>query len=497
MRPTEKKIHNLIQNLNDKTQPELDQKILDDCYTELDSQTSSAPTAGPNAWRIVMNKPITKFAAAIILLAVTLHLTIFDKPVSKAYAMNDVVEILQNAETIHCWGQNFIYDNFDEVGNTNEPNRVTFESWVDVKNTRYREQGFGTSRPLGGGKLTIETNEYMLLDGMMTYLSRTKNYVFYNLQTPLTQKLSIRRKFDEFASIIRPEMLTRYENTGQEKLDNRLYDIWQCDNLIGPNGHQILQKCWIDSDTMKIRKIQVYAKPKNGSQEWILEFVRYYEINLPISDDLFVIDIPKNCRRPFDNSTPQTAGLDRLIGSSGFPVHGVYLEPSRACFTLEDGSIIAAWTSSTQKNLKQDVVFEEVVPGDSWPQLPSILEKLNYIPNVGSPGGIPVEVEYQGVHLAHTVLNGMHIEWGLYVPTSQPPIKLPQYIYKTFWRHRDNPDKLHNFNPISGPGIKFREFDEFVLAAMAELNDTGKAPEGISSDLVKTLSGELRRKFRQ
>ncbi len=80
MRPTEKKIQNLIQNLNDQTRHELDQKILDSCFTELDTPQPSASVKRPNRWRIFMKNPITKYAiAAIIMMAGLFSLTYIDK----------------------------------------------------------------------------------------------------------------------------------------------------------------------------------------------------------------------------------------------------------------------------------------------------------------------------------------------------------------------------------------------------------------------------------
>ncbi|MHC5162704.1 MAG: hypothetical protein ACYSO4_06255 [Planctomycetota bacterium] len=70
MRPTEKKIQNLIQNLKENTRPELDAKILDSCFTELNTPKSDTPVKGTNIWSIIMHRKITKVAAAIIIIAV-------------------------------------------------------------------------------------------------------------------------------------------------------------------------------------------------------------------------------------------------------------------------------------------------------------------------------------------------------------------------------------------------------------------------------------------
>ena len=119
MRPTEKKIENLIQNLNDQTRPELDRKILDDCLNKLDMQKSSRPVARPNRWRIIMHSRITKqIAAAIIIVAGVFSLTLFNKTVPSAYAIEQTLEAIQQVHTIHMRCKD--WDN-------NE-----FEMWVEL-----------------------------------------------------------------------------------------------------------------------------------------------------------------------------------------------------------------------------------------------------------------------------------------------------------------------------------------------------------------------------
>jgi len=120
MRPTEN-IENLIKNLNDQTRPDLDAKILEDCFAELrqnchsehseesiqtareavpyiekaaEISKSPAPAKGQNIWSIIMHSKITKpIAAAIIVIGVLAgiyHLTGSFDGASVAWA--DVVE---------------------------------------------------------------------------------------------------------------------------------------------------------------------------------------------------------------------------------------------------------------------------------------------------------------------------------------------------------------------------------------------------------------------
>jgi len=113
MRPTDK-IQNLIKNLNDQTRPELDEKILQNCYTELNTQESSAPEKGPNIWSTIMHSKITKpIAAAIIIIGALLSLTMFNKTVSSAYAIEETLKAMQQIETIHLFGKDWDENEFE------------------------------------------------------------------------------------------------------------------------------------------------------------------------------------------------------------------------------------------------------------------------------------------------------------------------------------------------------------------------------------------------
>ena len=99
MRPTDKKIHELLQNINDTTRSELDDKILGDCFTELNNQTTVTNRA--NKWRIIMHHKITKpIAAAIILAAAFWGLTLFDKTVPTAYAIEQTTEAMRGVKNL-------------------------------------------------------------------------------------------------------------------------------------------------------------------------------------------------------------------------------------------------------------------------------------------------------------------------------------------------------------------------------------------------------------
>jgi hypothetical protein len=101
MRPAEKTIHNLLLDLKRTTRPELDQKILGNCFTELQTRKLSNPAPRPSYWRLFMQSRLTKSAAAaIIVIAATLSLTLLDKTVAPAYAVEQTVEALKSVRNL-------------------------------------------------------------------------------------------------------------------------------------------------------------------------------------------------------------------------------------------------------------------------------------------------------------------------------------------------------------------------------------------------------------
>ncbi len=103
MRPTEKQIQNLIQNLNDPTRPELDKKILDDCFAEFDNQKSPELEIRPNTWRLIMHSKMTKPIAAAIVTAILAGVYLTTGSIDGAtVAWAQVVEQLNLHEKYKC-----------------------------------------------------------------------------------------------------------------------------------------------------------------------------------------------------------------------------------------------------------------------------------------------------------------------------------------------------------------------------------------------------------
>lgn len=93
MRPAENKIISVLQKLNDQTSPDLDRRVLDDCFMEMDVQRTSRFPIRQHLWRIIMKKPITKFSiAAMLFAAVILGVNLIPGLVTQTKAFANVMD---------------------------------------------------------------------------------------------------------------------------------------------------------------------------------------------------------------------------------------------------------------------------------------------------------------------------------------------------------------------------------------------------------------------
>jgi len=105
MRQTNK-IEQLIDNLHDRTSAELDEKTLKDVFSVMEKSTKTQPALKQsNIWRIIMKNPMTKLAAAaVIIIAVLIGANQFSGSIDGAsVAWADVVTQVSRVDYIHVY----------------------------------------------------------------------------------------------------------------------------------------------------------------------------------------------------------------------------------------------------------------------------------------------------------------------------------------------------------------------------------------------------------
>jgi hypothetical protein len=132
--------------------------------------------------------------------------------------------------------------------------------------------------------------------------------------------------------------------------------------------------------------------------------------------------------------------------------------------------------------------FQGLVFGGPLPKLPIEFNALK-------PGGVPSEIAYRGHHLAYTRIGDRFTEWSIYVPDGTPPESVREFGYDAkYVFNLGHTPRLRIGLPVAyGMLIETAEdFDAWVLGAMAELSDDGKAPEGITFERVLDLADDIR-----
>ena len=105
MRPAEN-VKRLIKNLHDTTSAQMDEQVLTDVLRALEeSKKNKSATSKPNIRRTIMRSPITKLAAAaVIIVGVVLSVTIWDKTTPTAYALEQTIQASHSVRYLHIKG---------------------------------------------------------------------------------------------------------------------------------------------------------------------------------------------------------------------------------------------------------------------------------------------------------------------------------------------------------------------------------------------------------
>ena len=102
MRPSDN-IENMFTQTHIETNTDVDKVVLDDAIRAMSKSKQKMPVCNrPDVRRIIMKSKITKFAAAaVVLIAIVLSITIFDNTAQIAYAIEQSIKASHTVETLH------------------------------------------------------------------------------------------------------------------------------------------------------------------------------------------------------------------------------------------------------------------------------------------------------------------------------------------------------------------------------------------------------------
>lgn len=311
MRPAEK-LKKLIKKLYVAPSDKMNQRTLDDILaaqekskTPVLSKVEGAKSASSqsNIWRIIMKSKITKLtAAAIIIMAVVLSVTLFDKTIPTASAadvLQDAIDAVSDIWSVHMKTRmrTLPNDNFSVIG-------LKFD-FVDIEMwKRTDKNGLEQWRVEKSGRV-------LLMDGQNTTMLIRPNYgIIAEKPYPLGcydswsgRLLNVRDLLDNELQKAKNDP-SHEASLWHEKVEGSDKLMLEVDVKTGVSQDSYLRNKFImlsdhlkiyqfDPKTKLLEAFQVYLHADDGNDILIFE-VTDIQYNQEIDDDVFVLDLPEN-----------------------------------------------------------------------------------------------------------------------------------------------------------------------------------------------------------
>ena len=477
-----------LENIEVSVDAEMDGRILGDALAAMEVSKKTGPAlAGPSIGRIIMKSPITKLAAAVlIIVAAVLSITILNKSATPAYGITDLPELFKKARTIHIKG--WVY--FPNGQDGREPVKLELEYWFDVENGRYR-----LYKPGGIDKDTGEPRYYTTVSDGRYVMSEAYHHpvkgkpwksISFTKLSPFKARLEAFKNSYVFLMRMFGNMdqIKGSAKVGQEKIEGTVFDIWE-NEFYFSDGRGTKVKTWVAPDSGDVERILFWQKRQKDDPNWRLVFdLHTIELNVVTPQGIFNTEPPKGYK--LDN-TKETARLSGIGISPEKVMLQDYELHRHIGFTLSDGSVILSWSCPEKSRSSQSDLFKGLTPGGRLPEFAAKIESLTAIPR-------KLGISYKGHHLAYTQKDRIFYEWSLYVSDRDPPPRSHLIGYQCHQEYNTDVQAEYNNTKIYGDLTieSEKEFDTWLLGAMAELSDDGLVPEQVTYQNVLRLAEEIR-----
>lgn len=454
---------------------------------QTESQEELLAVIRPNVWRTIMKSRITKLTtvAATILIAV-FSMFLLDKSATPVYGITDLPGLFQQAKVIHIQGVQYFGAHKMPDGGEIPP--VQIDNWIDLENGRSRYTATGLSVNKDNVKVTISE---MISNGQhQLCLNHTdKNVTFFktsDYQCMLNAfNLSRMIHGQIFGDV---EQLQNFEKTTSEQINEVSYDIWQGEIISGISELTHRLKFWLSPETGKLGRFQMFSK--GNDNEWYLNYdYNDIEYNIEIPNDVFSMEIPQDYMLM---NTKETAIPIELGGGGGVGYSDAQYGLKANImigFVMPDHSVIAGWYSKDSRSeTPWEEYFKDLEFGGSLPKLPVEIYGLKPVVKNNN-------ITYTGYHLTFTQKADKVIEWSLYVPNGTPPVSIRQLGCNALYTFNLDPEPKWHLGLSVDCSLLIEnadDFDTWILGAMAELSDDGKAPDNITYERVIRLAQMVR-----
>jgi hypothetical protein len=460
-----------------KEQPSVARDVMASIHSR--KGTPKVPSRLSGVWRLIMNKRFRQIAiAATILIFVGVTVWWVGGSIdgtNRAYAMSEMPDLFRSARTLHMKARVY-YPKRDGSG---ELFSVEAENWLDLENQRWRSAKPSMSLN-EKQEMQISIGEEIYAGGDYALsLDRQNKQASYQRVTPFRRAYKVREAVTLLLqfSFGDPKLFDQYQLVGQEQIDGEQYDIWQVD--MNEGGVVARLRSWLSPKTGRLLKSEVSFK-KSEKGQWITQGEVYLiERDVPIDDKVFLQTVPQE----YSTETIDTTLHSCSLQSSGSLELSVYL-----LMQLDDGSVIACWKSKDQESETNPArLLDGIKPGDEFPEFPVVVNGLSTQNSYNKS-------THHGYYVAHTVHDSEIYLWGLYVPLEkEDPEILNGYTicHRSYVIGENFEGRLQTNASMTIENQ--RDFETFVLGAMADFSDANAELPDLTYEGTLKLAEQIRR----
>ena len=295
-------VKNLLENLNDTTGAEMDERVLVDVLRALAESEKTSALTRPKIGRMIMKSPITKIAAAaVIILGVVLSVTIWDKTTPKAYALEQTIQASHSVRYLHIKdfkkgmeGPKEFWLEFDEQGS--------------VKNIRAHMPEWES--PSDGAKVTIwqEGKAKVWFKKKKTLITMKDTRFSGNMlkAVQLFDPKSAVPRFSELERLGLAKIEIKEPSKETEPITVTATYSPECKEFGLLADRTVL---FIDRTTKLVTNLESYSLTEGGEYE-LTDWTEFYDYNQQIDPAMFVLDnLPSDVKQI--DQTVQDIGLEQ------------------------------------------------------------------------------------------------------------------------------------------------------------------------------------------
>ncbi|MFC1739693.1 hypothetical protein ACFL1G_11715 [Planctomycetota bacterium] len=279
-------IENQIKKIRYKPSAETHNRILNNVLQALDESEKTTSAHRPNFWRIIMKTKIAKLTAvAVIIIAAVVSITIFDKSVTPAYAIEQTIEANHSVRYLHVKGFGPLQDEpmqswceFDESGQTKNV-RLDFPEWAG---------GLDGAKVVVWKENTVQIR-FKKKNSLVNMRDKTVAAQFLELAENCDPKLAVQRLYEK-----QEQGKVKLEiEEPSDKAEPIIITATPLEEYALPFHRMVLS---VDQATKLVASVELYQF-KGGKFEQIMT-LEFHDYNKPIEAKMFTLDdVPADVAR--------------------------------------------------------------------------------------------------------------------------------------------------------------------------------------------------------